>query len=89
MRQGLKILYVEDDLDIQRALLEILELRGYSVKAASTSRGGPRRLGLGEFSLGDQRLQFARRRWRKDVDPGSRGRPTKMRIADPHRVPRC
>ena len=61
MRQGLKILYVEDDLDIQRALLEILELRGYSVKAASTSQGGPRRLALGEFSLGVQRLQFARR----------------------------
>ena len=37
---GLKVLYVEDDLDIQEALREVLEFAGYQVSIASTATAG-------------------------------------------------
>jgi DNA-binding response OmpR family regulator len=48
---GLKILYVEDDLDIQEALREVLEFAGYQVTIASTASAGLEALRKERFHL--------------------------------------
>jgi DNA-binding NtrC family response regulator len=48
---GLKVLYVEDDLDIQEALREVLEFAGYQVTIASTATEGLEALRKERFHL--------------------------------------
>lgn len=48
---GLKVLYVEDDLDIQEALREVLEFAGYQVSIASTATAGLEALRKERFHL--------------------------------------
>lgn len=48
---GLKVLYVEDDLDIQEALREVLEFAGYQVTIASTATAGLEALRRERFHL--------------------------------------
>ncbi len=47
----LRILYVEDDADLQQMLSEVLEDAGYAVSLASTAQEGVRQLGQRVFHL--------------------------------------